>query len=74
MSNDEKTKDQWLQALYTNDTIKIPHGKFKQKLRDGDVTVKEFSQYERVFKEKQTRLKSIDLQFSPLKIGLYNFF
>jgi hypothetical protein len=72
MNNGETIQDQWLQALYTNNVIQVPHGSFRQKLRDDDVSPQEMSQYEREFKTKKDRLKNIDLQVSPLSVGLYN--
>lgn len=72
MNNGETIQDQWLQALYTNNVIQVPHGSFRQKLRDDDVSPQEMSRYEREFKTKKDRLKNIDLQVSPLSVGLYN--
>ena len=64
-----------LHIVSTNTSIQIPRGKFKKYLQDklGHNPDAEIAKYKKdYFTPRQTVLKDIDLQISPLSIGLFN--
>ena len=73
-NNDEDVKKVLHIASVNTSTFRIPRGRFISKLEDAfDNVNSEIRTYKRnVFEPKKAILKNIDLQFSPLSVGLYN--
>jgi hypothetical protein len=64
-----------LHIISTNTTFQIPRKKFRDYLEDylEENPTRKIADYQRdYFKPRQTLLKGIDLQISPLSVGLYN--